>query len=131
MRAIDTNVLVRLIARDDDRQLEAAEQLITAPFLILPTVVLEGAWVLQSVLGFGRAELVSGLRTLLGNEHAVLVSGHALLHAIGLYAERGDFADALHLGLAAEAGAASFATFDRKFAALPAGDLLPIETLGS
>ncbi len=52
------------------------------------------------------------LRLLLGNPNAYPISSAAILWALERYAEGADFADALHLALANEAQATSFATFD-------------------
>lgn len=49
MRAIDTNILVRLVARDEPEQLRIAAEIVEAGgVLVLPTVLLETEWVLRS-----------------------------------------------------------------------------------
>jgi predicted nucleic-acid-binding protein len=49
MRAIDTNVLVRLLARDDPRQLASAEAFVQAGAWVSLLVLMEAVWVLDSV----------------------------------------------------------------------------------
>ncbi|HKO02691.1 MAG TPA: PIN domain-containing protein, partial [Thermoanaerobaculia bacterium] len=49
MRAVDTNVLVRLITRDDQRQVRAAEAFIKKGAWVSTLVLAETAWVLDSV----------------------------------------------------------------------------------
>jgi predicted nucleic-acid-binding protein len=129
MRAIDTNIVVRLLARDNDDQLETAENLIGSPFLVLPTVILEAVWVLQTTYRLPRGELVLKLNDLLGNKNAILVSADALKQAVNSYGAGGDFGDMLHLALAAEANAESFATFDQKLVKAGADFQIPIETV--
>ncbi len=116
MRAIDTNVVVRLIARDDDHQLSTAKDLIDTPFLLLTTVVLESVWVLESRYGFGRERIVEELRTLIGHVNAVVVDREAIGWAFDRYAQGADFADVIHIALAASADVLQFATFDRRVA---------------
>lgn len=128
MRALDTNILVRLFARDDRDQLARAEALLAEEFITMPTVLLEAVWVLQARYGMKRAELALKLRDFLGLDNAVIVSATAIGWAVERFAEGADFADALHLALATEAGAESFVTFDQRLATDVAG-LLPIETL--
>lgn len=129
MRAIDTNIVVRLLARDDDNQLEIAENLIGSPFLVLPTVILEAVWVLQTTYRLSRGELVLKLNDFLGNTNAILVSADALKQAVQSYGSGGDFGDMLHLALAAEANAESFATFDQQLAKAGGHSAISIETL--
>ncbi len=113
MRAIDTNILVRLVAQDHTSQLEVAFQLLDEEFLILPTVVLETEWVLRSSYGMDRQAIADELRDVLGHEMAKLVSGNAIYAALEKLEEGADFADALHASLALELGATTFATFDK------------------
>jgi predicted nucleic-acid-binding protein len=119
VKAVDTNILVRLVTRDDERQAAAAEALVeSGDTLILPTVVLETEWVLRSRYGLSRRRIADGLATLLGQPGIAVVSGKAVAAALAAYAKGGDFADLLHFALAAEQGATDFVTFDRDFAAV-------------
>ena len=47
MRAVDTNVLVRLIARDDSRQTASAEAFIEKGAWVSVLALAESTWVLQ------------------------------------------------------------------------------------
>ena len=49
MRAIDTNVLVRLLVRDDPRQLDLAEKFIVKGACVSYVVLVETLWVLETV----------------------------------------------------------------------------------
>ena len=117
MRAIDTNILVRLIARDDAEQVAQAEAAVSAPFLLLPTVVMEAEWVLRGRYALPRDRVADGFAIVAGLPQAMVVSAPALADAIARWRVGGDFADHLHQTLAAEADASGFITFDRKLAA--------------
>ncbi|MFZ4690669.1 MAG: type II toxin-antitoxin system VapC family toxin [Polymorphobacter sp.] len=116
MLAIDTNILVRLIARDDAAQVALAEALVSAPFLLLPTVLLETEWVLRARYTLPRERIADGFAIIAGLPTATVVSARAVAHAIARWRDGGDFADHLHQALAAETDATGFATFDRKLA---------------
>lgn len=116
MQALDTNILVRLIARDDAEQVARAEAAVAAPFLLLPTVVLETEWVLRARYSLPRHRVADGLAIIAGLPTATIVSAAALAAALARWRDGGDFADHLHQALAAEADAVGFTTFDRKLA---------------
>src|SRR3954467_15146149 len=69
MRAVDTNVLVRLIARDDPRQVEAAEAFIAKGAWISHVVLVETAWVLESVYELNPELIAISVEMLLNHEH--------------------------------------------------------------
>lgn len=113
MIAVDTNVVVRFLVRDDPRQAARAASLIgNNPVWISKTVLLETEWVLRSLYGFSTDARAGALRALAGLRTVFLEDELAVANALGWWQEGLDFADALHL---ASAGAAKqFATFDRK-----------------
>lgn len=116
MLAVDTNVVVRYLARDDAAQTARANKLFhTEQILLLKTVVLETEWVLRYRYGFDRQAVVASLRALAGLPNVHLEDATVAAQALGWYAAGMDFADALHL--ASSQTADQFATFDRKFAA--------------
>ena len=129
MRAVDTNVLVRLIADDDTVQVGIAERLTLEPFIILPTVVLETVWVLEKTYRMPPIEVSGRLGVLLGNVNAIVVSGGAIEWAFARYEAGADFADALHIALARDANADRFATFDRGIAKSISETPVELETL--
>ncbi len=111
MRAVDTNVLVRALVRDDAEQAARAQALLTEAEVYVPvTVMLELEWVLRSRYGYGPKLVaqVLGKLTALGN---VIVGEHqAVVAAAARVAQGWDFADALHHALSE--GCEDFATFD-------------------
>lgn len=115
MRAVDTNILVRLVARDDFVQVAVAKNIIEdGDVLILPTVLLECEWVLRSRYRIDRRRIALGLRAVCGLPGITVVSADAVAATLTRYAEAGDFADLLHLALAKEHDVAAFVTFDRE-----------------
>src|SRR2546422_431371 len=70
MRAVDTNVLVRLIARDDAKQVAAAESFVTPGAWISHLVLVETTWVLTSVYALQPASIATAIEMLL--DHATL-----------------------------------------------------------
>jgi predicted nucleic-acid-binding protein len=129
MRAVDTNVLIRLLVADDDTQLAIAEEIISAQFLVLPTVIMETVWVLTSNYRLSRADTADRLRRVLGVATATLISEEAIFSALEQFERGADFADMLHIALAAQALANSFATFDQGIAKNAINTPIPVETL--
>lgn len=67
MRAVDTNVLVRALVRDDPIQAARAEALMQAGEVFVPvTVVLELEWVLRSRYGFAPQQVARAMEMLAG-----------------------------------------------------------------
>ena len=98
MTAIDTNIVVRFVTRDDPEQFARARALLASMVCYVPdTVVLETGGVLESIYGFSRDDVVWGLRAFLGLENVQVQDAERLQQALGWYVEGMDFADALHL----------------------------------
>jgi predicted nucleic-acid-binding protein len=116
VRAIDTNVLVRFLVRDDARQARAARQLIENNAVWIPkSVLLETEWVLRHAYGFERDAIAQALSKVCGLPQITVEDSPAVVQALTWLAAGLDFADALHL--ASSAAAASFCTFDQKLVA--------------
>lgn len=115
MRAIDTNIIVRFLTADDEKQAKAARKAISdGDIFITTTVLLESEWVLRSGYGFTVDQIVSGLRGLAGLPTIVVEEPVVLAQALTWMSEGMDFADALHLSKSD--GCSAFLTFDRKLA---------------
>jgi len=120
MIALDTNVLVRFLVEDDEKQTRVASQLIRdaiereEQLYICDIVMCDTVWVLSSSYRFSRAEIVEALAGLLRARAVVFTSTDRLARALEAYATgRGDFADYLIREHAVAAGADTVATFDR------------------
>ncbi|MCB1053065.1 MAG: type II toxin-antitoxin system VapC family toxin [Acidobacteria bacterium] len=113
MIGIDTNVLVRLVVRDDEPQFQAAYALFQNESIwIADSVVLETEWVLRYAYAYSRQEIVQTFRRLFGLKQVHLTDS-ARMHQVLAWHEQGlDVADALHM--AASRSAKGFASFDQK-----------------
>lgn len=123
MPALDTNILVRYVVRDDSAQLAAAKRLIqecvaAGQTLFVPvTVTLELEWVLRASYELDKDEVMQVLASLFSAAELNFESEHALEVALQLYREESaDFADCLHVALAAQADQAPLWTFDKRAA---------------
>ncbi|MFO1224512.1 MAG: type II toxin-antitoxin system VapC family toxin [Burkholderiaceae bacterium] len=123
MPALDTNVLVRYVVEDDAKQLAAARRLIRRCInegraLFVPvTVTLELEWVLRASFEYTKDEVMEVLSSLFSAAELTFESERGLEVALQLYREgSADFADCLHVALAAQAGELPLWTFDRRAA---------------
>lgn len=114
MRAVDTNVVVRYLTGDDPGQTARVRDAIETGQVYVPTtVLLETEWVLRRAYRYGPDEVVGVLRNFAGLPQVRVENAALLIEALE-HAEAGmDFADALHLGAAAQCDA--LLTFDRRF----------------
>jgi predicted nucleic-acid-binding protein len=113
--AVDTNVLIRLITKDDAGQAARAVRLFqTEQVWLAKTVLLEADWVLRRLYGFGAREVSDAFRNLAGLGNVDLEDPPAVAEALSWLETGVDFADGLHL--ASRGAATSFATFDERFA---------------
>jgi predicted nucleic-acid-binding protein len=110
--ALDTNVVVRFLTRDDPGQAMRAKALIETGAAFVPrTVVLETEWVLRTIYRFERDAIAAGLTRLLGLPGVEIEDRPTVARALDWCRQGLDFADALHLASSVQAQA--FATFDR------------------
>jgi len=123
MPALDTNALVRYVVEDDVAQLAAARRLIRkcisdGRMLFVPvTVTLELEWVLRASFEYTKDEVMQVLSNLFSAAELSFESERALEAALHLYREgSADFADCLHVALAAQAGELPLWTFDKRAA---------------
>ena len=114
MIALDTNLLARLLLRDDVAQFARVKALLqTGQVFTAPaTVFLELVWVLEAN-DCTPADIERGLTLLLGLGNFKPPQVEAVRDALRSYAQGIDFADALHLALSA--GDEAFMTFDKAF----------------
>ena len=125
MRAIDTNIVVRYLTGDEPGQAVKARATIDAgQVFVSTTVLLESEWVLRSVYDFAKAEVAAALRAFAGLPGVTVESAVLTAEALD-HAEKGmDFADALHLGAAAQCEA--MLTFDHRFIELARGAAISV-----
>ncbi len=128
VRAVDTNVVLRLLLDDDPVQHRSAVALLSEPMLIPLTVLVETGWVLLSRYRFPRGDVAQLLRDLLDYDGIVVPQRSGVLWALNRFDQRGDFADLLHIVSAGDA--TRFTTFDQGIAPAAGPETpIPIETL--
>jgi predicted nucleic-acid-binding protein len=119
--ALDTNVLVRFLVKDDVRQWEACKSLVDATLargdgLFVGHVVLcELAWVLASVYDHTREEVRAALRAVAASGNVTVEAVDEVHRALDAHARgQGDVSDYLIREHALRAGCDVVVTFDRK-----------------
>ena len=120
MRAIDTNVLVRLIVQDDERQEAASREFIAYGAWVSKIVLVETAWVLGSVYKHVPPAIADAVEMLLSHRHIFIEDAEAVAAALVHYRKRPSltFSDCLILESARKAGHLPLGTFDRGLAKL-------------
>ena len=122
MIAIDTNVLVRYLVRDDVRQADAARELLDGlsverPAFICREVMVETVWVLERSYRFAREQIAIVVNGLVTAETLVVESADAVSRSAARYLQGGaGFADLMIAEAADRAEAWPLFTFDRRLA---------------
>lgn len=126
MRAVDTNVLVRLITRDDQKQVESAEEFVSKGAWVSHLVLAETSWVLDSVYDLPREDIAQAVEMLLNHEHLTLQDQDVIRAAVEKFRKHKGvtFSDVLVLGIARKSGHLPLGTFDRNLAKLDGTKLL-------
>lgn len=121
MLVIDTNVLVRLLARDDTKQALAADQAVAKGAWVSHLVLAEAVSVLDAVYARTPKQMIAALELLLVHESLVLQEADTVNAALGQFRARPalGFSDCLVLEIARKAGHMPLVTFDKALAKLP------------
>jgi len=116
MKAIDTNVLLRLVVEDDPAQTAAAEHFIRGGAWVSILAVAEAVWVLSTNYGFSSQNISEALSILLEHPQLTFQETDAVAEALALYrnAPALGFSDCLMIALARKAGHLPLGTFDRR-----------------
>lgn len=114
MIAIDTNVIIRFLTRDDEKQFEKAVTLFAQNDIFIPiTVILETEWVLRYSYNFAPDDIFKAFKKILGLPNVKILDPDSMAQAIEMASQGLDFADALHLFQSRDC--TSLATFDSAF----------------
>ena len=130
MIALDTNILLRFLIRDDEGQAKTAGALlqelsVEEPGYICREVAIELVWVLQNHYGFGREHIATVFNDLLTSAALEVEAAGDVAQAARDYRRGGaDLADRMIAAAARRAGALPLYTFDRQAARLPNVTLL-------
>jgi predicted nucleic-acid-binding protein len=120
MLAVDTNVLIRLLVRDDEKQVKLADQFIAKGAWVSHLVLAEALWVLNSVYGLSAAQQIEALGLLLAHESLVLQDADTVSAALTHFQSKPalGFSDCLVLEIARKAGHVPLGTFDNALSKL-------------
>lgn len=120
MRAVDTNVLVRLVTRDDAEQVAVAEAFIAPGAWVSHLVLAEAMWVLASVYDLGPSAIVTAVEMLLNHRDLSLQDADVVAAALTHFRKRPKlgFSDCLVLEVDRKAGHTPLGTFDRELSKL-------------
>jgi len=115
MLAVDTNVLVRLLSRDDAKQVAAADAAIAKGAWVSQLVLAESLWVLGAIYEREPKQLIAALELLLSHESLVLQDADVVAAALAQFRAKPalGFSDCLVLEIARKAGHLPLATFDK------------------
>lgn len=118
MRAIDTNVVVRLVARDDAKQVQAAEQFVQQGAWVSQLVLAEAIWVLDAVYERDSSQIATAIEMLLQHRDLTIQDSEVVAAALSRFRQRpaAGFSDCLILEIARKAGHLPLGTFDRDLA---------------
>ena|SRR5947209_756750 len=115
MRAIDTNVILRLITGDDPRQTSSAEAFVSRGAWVSVLAIAETAWVLAAVYDRKPADIATAIEMLLNHRDLTLQDSDVVAAALDLFRLRPalGFSDCLMIEMARKAGHLPLGTFDR------------------
>lgn len=118
MRAVDTNILVRLLVRDDAAQVKVAENFVAKGAWVSNLVLVEALWVLDAVYERSPSQLAKAIDLLLNHETLTLQDADVVTAALGHFRKRPTlgFSDCLILEIARKAGHLPLGTFDKNLA---------------
>ena len=114
MVAIDTNVIIRFLTRDDETQFQKAYALFKEHDIFIPdSVILETEWVLRYSYNFSNEDICRAMKNIFGLPNVHLSNPLLITTAIEWHEKGMDFADALHLAQSQQHG--KFLTFDKNY----------------
>jgi predicted nucleic-acid-binding protein len=117
--AVDTNVLVRAVVRDDKAQAKAAVKVLRDAKLIAIAVpcLCEFVWVLRRIYDFQPADVATAIRALLATAN-VEMNRPAVEAGLAVLDAGGDFADGAIAYEGSWLGGETFVSFDKNAVAL-------------
>ena len=126
MRAVDTNLLVRLVVRDDVKQAAAAEAFVERGAWVSHLALAEATWVLTSVYERDAGDVATAVEMLLNHKTITVQDSVVVSAALEHFRKRPavGFSDCLLLEIARKAGHLPLGTFDRNLGKLPDAERL-------
>jgi predicted nucleic-acid-binding protein len=113
-------VLVRLVTRDDERQVVSAEAFVERGAWVSHVVLAETTWVLSAAYDLGHAGIATAVEMLLNHKSLTLQDADVVAAALVSYRRKPalGFSDCLVLEIARKAGHIPLGTFDRSLSNL-------------
>ena len=126
MRSVDTNVLVRLVTRDDDKQVAAAEAFVERGAWVPQLALAEATWVLSAVYDLDARAIATAVEMLLNHRDLTLEGSEVVASAVEVFRKRPalGFSDCLMLEAARKAGHLPLGTFVRGLGRLEGAETL-------
>jgi predicted nucleic-acid-binding protein len=126
MRSVDTNVLVRLVTRDDEKQVAAAEAFVERGAWVPQLALAEATWVLSAVYDLDARAIATAVEMLLNHRDLTLEGSEVVASAVAVFRKRPalGFSDCLMLEAARKAGHLPLGTFDRGLGRLEGAEML-------
>jgi predicted nucleic-acid-binding protein len=126
MRAVDTNVLVRLVTRDDAKQVAAAEAFVVNGAWVPHLALAEATWVLASVYDRDAAAIATAVEMLMNHQQLTLQDEDAVAAAVEQFRRRPTvgFSECLMVAVSRKAGHGPLGTFDRDLGKLEGAERL-------
>lgn len=126
MRAVDTNVLVRLVTRDDEAQTVSAETFVEKGAWVSHLVLAETTWTLGSAYALDHTAIATAIAMLLDHKNLTLQDADTVTAALENYRRKPalGFSDCLVLEIARKAGHMPLGTFDRNLGKLEGAERL-------
>jgi predicted nucleic-acid-binding protein len=126
VRALDTNVLVRLMTRDEPGQVAAAEGFVANGAWVSHVALAEATWVLAAVYELNAAAIAIAVQMLLDHTTIAVEDPEVVAHAVQLFRQRPalGFSDCLLLEIARKAGHLPLGTFDKALGSVPGAERL-------
>lgn len=123
MIGLDTNVLIRYLAQDDQEQAALATALIEglsaeAPGFVTTVALVETVWVMAKAYGMSRTDIAAVVEGLLRSRELLIEDAETHYMALGAFRDGPiDYADAVIAEAGRRAGCSETVTFDRRAAA--------------
>jgi predicted nucleic-acid-binding protein len=126
MRAVDTNVLLRLVLRDDEQQVARAVAFVERGAWASHVVLTEVTWALRAIYGFEHSAIAFAIAMILNHESLALQDADVVEAALDHYRRKPSlgFSDCLILEIAKKAGHLPLGTFDKALSKLDGAERL-------
>lgn len=126
MHAVDTNVLVRLVTGDDEKQEIVARAFVKNGVWVSHVVLAETVWVLGGSYSLDHEQIAGVIDMLIDHANVTLHDAEVVERALELYRHRPSlgFTDCMVLEIARKAGHLPLGTFDRNLSKINGAERL-------